>query len=150
LGTDVLQCAAALLHLLQTSEDHPQPLPKPSTPIQPLIKMVRYRLDIGIQHQLTVEQLKKVLVDESGVDKNNIANISIRSVYTLIDLPDAMPQDIYLHLKSVEINQRKLDIKRVKTRKKRHGGHHHRGKFRDSKSENTEPTAASLNNPARV
>lgn len=92
---------------------------------RPNIKMVRYRLDIGKQHQVTVEDLKKVLVDESGVDKNNIDNINIQNSYTLIELPDNMPQDIFVHLKSVEINRQKLDIRRVKT-----GNNKKRGKKR--------------------
>jgi len=58
------------------------------------------------------------LIEESGVDKNNINNINIQGDYTLVELPDEMPQDIFLHLKSVEIKQHKLDIKRVKARNK--------------------------------
>jgi hypothetical protein len=99
--------------------------------------MVRYRLDIGSQHQITLEDLKKILVDESGVDKNNIANVSIRNLYTLIDLPDAMPPDIFQHLKLVEFNQQKLDIKRVKSRNKKRGGVlQRRNKMRHAKPDN--------------
>ena len=123
LGVDILDCAAALLHLTQNINYAPAAAEqKPSIPVT--IKMVRYRLDIGSKHQVTLEMLKKVLVEESGVDKNNIQNVSIRNLYTLIELPDAMPPDIFLHLKSVEINQQKLDIKRVKTRNKKRGNTH--------------------------
>ncbi|WP_333874912.1 DbpA RNA binding domain-containing protein [Methylobacter sp.] len=106
---------------------------KPSETVitQPSIKMVRYRLDVGSQHQVTSEELKKVLIEESGVDKNNINNINIQRDYTLVELPDEMPQDIFLHLKSVEIKQRKLDIKRVKARnKKRSNNYSRRGRQR--------------------
>ncbi|MGZ5026498.1 MAG: DbpA RNA binding domain-containing protein [Methylobacter sp.] len=103
--------------------------------IQPGIKMVRYRLDVGSQHQVTSEELKKVLIEESGVDKNNINNINIQRDYTLVELPDEMPQDIFLHLKSVEIKQRKLDIKRVKARnKKRNNNYSRRGRQRSPAS----------------
>lgn len=90
------------------------------------IKMVRYRLDVGCKHQITLEELKKVLIEESGVDKNNINNINIQGDYTLVELPDEMPQDIFQHLKSVEIKQHKLDIKRVKARNKKRGNNHRR------------------------
>lgn len=93
---------------------------------QPSIKMVRYRLGVGCKHQITPEELKRVLIEESGVDKNNVNNINIQSDYTLVELPDEMPQDIFLHLKSVEIKQHKLDIKRVKTRNKRRGNNYNR------------------------
>ncbi|MDO9270662.1 MAG: DbpA RNA binding domain-containing protein [Methylobacter sp.] len=94
--------------------------------IQPSIKMVRYRLDVGSRHQVTSEELKKILIEESGVDKNNINNINIQGDYTLVELPDEMPQDIFLHLKSVEIKQHKLDIKRVKARNKRRSNNYGR------------------------
>jgi hypothetical protein len=101
------------------------------------IKMVRYRLDIGKEHQLTLDMLKQVLVEESGVDKNNIGNVKIQDFYTLIDLPDEMPLDIFQHLKTVEINQQKLDIRRVKSRNKKRGtGHHRRGRQVGNKSGN--------------
>lgn len=105
--------------------------------IQPSIKMVRYRLDVGSQHQLTSEELKKVLIEESGVDKNNINNINIQRDYTLVELPDEMPQDIFLHLKLVEIKQRKLDIKRVKARNKKRNNYSRRGRQRAPRSNNS-------------
>ena len=94
-------------------------------PDQSCIKMVRYRLDVGCKHHITLEELKKVLIDESGVDKNCI-NINIQGDYTLVELPDEMPQDIFMHLKSVEIKQHKLDIKRVKARNKKRGNNYRR------------------------
>jgi coenzyme F420-reducing hydrogenase beta subunit len=105
--------------------------------VQSSIKMVRYRLDVGCKHQVTSEELKKILIEESGVDKNNINNINIQGDYTLVELPDEMPQDIFLHLKSVEIKQHKLDIKRVKARNKKRGNNYRRrGKKRASPSGN--------------
>jgi hypothetical protein len=88
----------------------------------PEFRLIRFRLDVGSEHNLTQDQLKKVLVAESGVDINNIVNVRIQATYTLIDLPDEMPEEIFRHLKEVEINHRKLDIKRVKMRHKKRGG----------------------------
>ena len=90
-----------------------------STTIPAGIKMIRYRLNVGSQHQINPEVLKKVLIEESGVDKKNINIISVQNDYTLVELPDEMPQDIFMHLKSVEIEHHKLDIKRVKARNKK-------------------------------
>lgn len=105
--------------------------------VRPGIKMVRYRLDVGCKHQVTSEELKRVLIEESGVDKNNINNINIQRDYTLVELPDEMPQDIFLHLKSVEIKQHKLDIRRVKARNKKRGNNHgRRGRQRAIRSDN--------------
>ena len=144
LGIDNLTYAAALTYLSQAIENTSAPvlnedkkkhkqLVANATPLS--IKMVRYRLDVGSKHRVTLEQLTKVLIEESGVDKNNITNVNIQSLYTLIELPDAMPPDIFQHLKSVEINQHKLDIRRVKARnnKKRGTIHSHRGRKRNPK-----------------
>ena len=129
LEIDSLTCAAALVYLTQQLET-PTPAPKdknldghlPTKNKSFIVKMVRYRLDVGSDHSITTEQLKKVLIEESGVDKNNINNINIQRSYTLIELPDEMPPDIFQHLKSVEINQHKLDIKRVKMRNNKKRG----------------------------
>jgi hypothetical protein len=147
LGIDSLTCAAALTYLTQSIENTSTPaffgnnktgnqLPTKNTPLD--IKMVRYRLDVGSKHRITLEQLKKVLVEESGVDKNNINNVNIQNLYTLIELPDEMPPDIFQHLKSVEINQHKLDIRRVKARNNKNRGNIHirRGRKLDPKPGN--------------
>jgi hypothetical protein len=146
LGIDSLTCAAALTYLAQAIENTSAPtllgnkktgnqLPTKNTPLG--IKMVRYRLDVGSKHHITLEQLKKVLVEETGVDKNNINNVNIQNLYTLIELPDEMPPDIFQHLKSVEINQHKLDIRRVKARNKKRGSHHiRRGRKLNPKPDN--------------
>ncbi len=141
LGIELLDLAAALTYLNQ--RDNPSILPveeqnlthqKVLDSSHPNFKLIRYRLDIGSQHHVTEDDLRKILVDESGVDKNNINNINIRDLYTLLELPDNMPQDIFLHLKTVEINHQKLDIKRVKSgnHKKRSKNRSRRGRQRHS------------------
>ncbi|MFZ2170620.1 MAG: DbpA RNA binding domain-containing protein [Methylococcaceae bacterium] len=154
LEIDNLTCAAALVHLMQITcpldnfADKKIEL-KPSTNNhRSNIKMVRYRLDVGSKHQVTVEALKKVLIEESGVDKNNISNVNIQGLYTLIELPDEMPPDIFQHLKSVEINQHKLDIRRVKNRNNKKRGNHHirRGRQQNPKSGNEVSNQANSKN----
>lgn len=146
LGIDSLTCAAALLFLTQTIENtlSTTSLAKKTglqLPVQNAsvgVRMVRYRLDVGSKDSVTLEQIKKVLTEESGVDKNNINIVNIQNLYTLIELPDEMPPDIFLHLKSVEINQHKLDIRRVKNRNNKRRGNHHirRGRQQNPKSGN--------------
>ena len=145
LQIDTLTFAAALMYLTQTLENTLPPtfqedkktelqLPTDHSPL--ILKMVRYRLDVGSKHRITLEQLKKVLIEESGVDKKNIHNVNIQHLYTLIELPDEMPPDIFQHLKLVEINQQKLDIRRVKARNKKRGNIHlRRGQKRDIKTD---------------
>jgi hypothetical protein len=117
-----LDCAAALLSLRFEGEVVSPPPPEiPLIPIEPLelppIKMQRYRLDVGKKQRVDFELLQNLLINESGVDRNNIKNVSIRNDYTLLELPDDMPSDIFLHLKNIDINGYKLNIKRLKVRK---------------------------------
>ena len=139
LNLDTLNCAAAILfnYINISAPDQSQSLESVVVParIQPAIKLVRYRLDLGSQHQVSLAELKKILVEESGVDINNIANVRIQDSYTLIDLPDEMPQEIYHHLKSIEVNGQKLDIRRVKARNKKRGNRRHRH-FRSNNTTN--------------
>lgn len=130
LNISVLDCAATLVMMLSdenSSNILPSKISQPQV-VEALrhnlatsIRLVRYRLDVGYQHKVTLEEIKTVLVEESGVDIKNIANLRIQEAYTLIDLPDEMPQEIFHHLKLVEINQQKLDIRRVKPRNKKRG-----------------------------
>jgi DbpA RNA binding domain len=132
----VLDCAAALAYLKGNAQNNtPSKISQPQSvdekPIlnnlAPGIRRVRYRLDIGYRHKVTPDEIKIVLVEESGVDIKNIANLRMQDCYTLIDLPDEMPQEIFHHLKTVEINEQKLDIRRVKPRNKKRGNRTHQG-----------------------
>ncbi|MDT4330935.1 DbpA RNA binding domain-containing protein [Methylomonas sp. MED-D] len=129
-GMDALTCAAALIYL-----SHPQlfggsvaagaPVPAKSTAVEtstaklPWLdyKMVRYRLDVGLQHQVAREQIQDILVQESGVDKRRIGRIDIRQHYTLVELPDGMPTDIFQLLTEAAIGPHKLNIRRVRPNK---------------------------------
>lgn len=135
LNVDIVDYCAALLYLT-----HAKIMPQDNKPPvvmhnAPEIKMLRYRLDVGSNHQITPEALKKLLVDESGVDIKLLNYINIQADYSIVELPDAMPADIFQHLKTVEFNQQKLAIKRIKPRNTKKRGKHHlrRGRLRPVK-----------------
>ncbi len=123
LGIDLLDCAAALLYL---NQPHLLPnanvaitvsTPAPKAPTTQ--RNVRYRLDVGNHHQVSQEALLAVLIEESGVDKKRIARIDMRDTYTLVDLPDGMPADIFQLLTEATVGEHKLNIKRVKPNRRR-------------------------------
>jgi hypothetical protein len=139
LSVDELDYAAALLYLT-----HARIKPKAVEPpiiitTSAEIKMLRYRLAVGVKQKINAEQLKKVLIDEAGVDRKLLTYINIQEDYTVVELPDAMPTDIFQHLKTVEINQHKLDIKRLKQRSNKKRGRHplRRGRLRSKYKEVT-------------
>lgn len=120
LNVSILDCAAALLYLKS-------PMSSPSINTESKIdhrpktnyRFVRYRLDAGSQHHVNKEQIQAILVEESGVDKKRIGRIDIRHSYTLVELPDGMPADIFQLLTEAMIGDRKLAIKRVKPNRRR-------------------------------
>jgi ATP-dependent RNA helicase DeaD len=132
LGVDFIDCAAALVLLSQSNlyrlsneplakkDDDVLPLqPKPEAvllrPIPPP-KMVRYRIDVGQKHNTSLEEIKNVFIEEAGVDKKTIGEVDIRYHYSIIELPEGMPADIYHLLTTVSIQEQKLNIKRLKYR----------------------------------
>lgn len=124
LGVDLLTLAAALAYL---SQPNLYPSLKPQTKAAPTslparhnlthCRNVRYRLAVGSQHRVSREEIQAILVDVSGVDRKCIGRIDIRDSYTLVELPDGMPADIFQLLADAEIGARKLNIKRIKPNK---------------------------------
>ncbi len=116
LNVGVLDCAAALLYLNQPQMHSPfKPVDvRNIEPVRTNYRSVRYRLDVGSQHNVGKEQIQAVLIEESGVDKKRIGRIDIRQHYTLVELPEGMPADIFQILSEATLGERKLAIKRVK------------------------------------
>ena len=122
LQISVLDCAAALLLFDQPdlyANNNNENLSKSTInadliPVFPKLKLVRYRLDIGKKHLVSLDEIKSVLVEVSGVDWKQIGRLDVRNYYTLVDLPDGMPADIFQLLSETEINRQRLNIKRVK------------------------------------
>lgn len=127
LKVDMLDCAAALVYLSQpnlyravnkTPAECVDTLGFDIPLATPKKKTVRYRLEVGSQHQVKIEEIKDILVAESGVDRNRIGRVDIRDDHTIVELPDGMPADIFQLLAEVEIRRQKLNIKRLKSQRK--------------------------------
>lgn len=131
LGVELIDCAAALALLNQPNlySATKEPLTKKQPETQPTVKsasvflhlipqpkMVRYRIDVGQKHNVSMDEIKNVFIEEAGVDKKMIGVVDIRYHYTLIELPEGMPADIYQLLTTVHIHEQKLNIKRLKHR----------------------------------
>lgn len=126
LGIEPVDYAAALLYISQphlfqnTTAEQESPRPAPPQVFKtPHYRNVRYRLDVGKNHQLDREQLLAILIEESGVDRKRIARIDMRDSYTLVDLPDGMPADIFQLLSEATVQGHPLNIKRVKPNRRK-------------------------------
>ncbi len=137
LGIDVLDCAAALVLLSQANlsvDGEPSvakfavKTPDISDVLLPKTKMVCYRLEVGAKHNVTEDEIKQVFVKEAGVDIKMIGDVTIRFYYSLIELPEGMPADIYQLLTTVSLQQQKLNLKRLKTCERSRSSSHLRRK----------------------
>ncbi|WP_162472987.1 DbpA RNA binding domain-containing protein [Methylotuvimicrobium alcaliphilum] len=146
LNLGLLDCAAALLHLQQL-EGGMRMMPEKnvldssiSGTVSVMPKMVRYRLAVGNKHGVSKEVIKDVLVDESGVERKMIRLVDIRNEFTIVELPEGMPEDIFQHLKTIEVQRQKLDIKRLSANSnKKRASNARRRKKRMSRLESKDP-----------
>lgn len=143
LDIDFLDCAAALIHIYQADINKNigqyeqgkkrEKLSEGLLPTGP--KLVRYRLEVGRKHSVSKEEIKDAFVQEAGVERKMIGWIEMHHQYTLIDLPEGMPNDIFYHLKTVEIRQHKLHIKLAgNTQGKKRNSSVKRGRHRTSQA----------------
>lgn len=127
LEVSILDYAAALsfMHLsnvrFKSTEKSVASENKTNTEPAPVLfkpKLVRYRIEIGDNHNVSIEEIKAVLVEVSGVDRDCIGKLDIRKHYTLVELPDGMSSDIFQLLAETEIHEQRLNIKRVKYKRR--------------------------------
>ncbi len=70
-----------------------------------------YRIEVGHEHGVQPGNIVGAIANESGLDSRYIGRLSIRGNYSLIDLPEGMPVEIFEHLKKVWVMQQQLRIR---------------------------------------
>jgi ATP-dependent RNA helicase DeaD len=69
-----------------------------------------YRIEVGHEHGVKPGNIIGAIANEAGLESQYIGRLSIRGDYSLIDLPDGMPAEIFQHLRKVWVNQQMLRI----------------------------------------
>jgi ATP-dependent RNA helicase DeaD len=69
-----------------------------------------YRIEVGHEHGVKPGNIVGAIANEAGLESQFIGRVSIRGDYSLIDLPDGMPKEIFEHLKKVWVSQQQLRI----------------------------------------
>ncbi|MEO7065855.1 MAG: DEAD/DEAH box helicase [Rhodanobacter sp.] len=69
-----------------------------------------YRVEVGHEHGVKPGNIVGAIANEAGLDSQFIGRLSIRDHYSLIDLPDGMPAEVFEHLKKVWVVQQQLRI----------------------------------------
>ncbi len=80
----------------------------------PEIEMRRYRLDVGYQNDAKPGNIVGAIANEAEMDSCYIGNIDIYEDFTLIDLPDGMPGEVFKILKKARVAGRPLNIQAYK------------------------------------
>ena len=80
--------------------------------------MQRYRIEVGHTHKVKPGNIVGAIANEAGLDSQFIGHIDIHNHYSLIDLPEGMPKDIYNNLKKVWVSGQQLKISLPEKRRK--------------------------------
>ena len=82
-----------------------------SGPPQP--GMERFRIEVGRVDGVRPGNIVGAIANEAGIDGKNIGPIQIDYHYSIVDLPQGMPTDIYEHLQQVWVAGKPLRLTRL-------------------------------------
>ncbi|MBP6534481.1 MAG: DEAD/DEAH box helicase [Arenimonas sp.] len=63
--------------------------------------METYRIEVGYEHGVKPGNIVGAIANEAGLDSKHMGRIEIFDDYALVDLPEGMPKDVLIHLKTV-------------------------------------------------
>jgi ATP-dependent RNA helicase DeaD len=63
--------------------------------------METFRIEVGHDHGVKPGNIVGAIANEAGLDAKHIGRIEIFEDHTILDLPEGMPKDILVHLKTV-------------------------------------------------
>jgi len=72
--------------------------------------MIRYRLEVGNNHDVRPGNIVGAIANEAGIDSQYIGRISIRDDHSLVDLPEGMPKEVFNDLKKAWVSGQRLNI----------------------------------------
>jgi ATP-dependent RNA helicase DeaD len=86
--------------------------------------MERFRLEVGHKHDVKPGNIVGAIANEAGIDSQYIGRINIFDDYSLVDLPEGMPKEIFNDLKKAWVAGQQLNISRTNegARNKKHQG----------------------------
>ncbi len=73
--------------------------------------MQTYRIDVGHQHGVQPGNIVGAIANEADLEARFIGRIDIRDDFTLVDLPDGMPDDLMQHMQNVRIASRPIRLR---------------------------------------
>lgn len=83
----------------------------PRTPLPADVGMQTYRIEVGYQHGAQPGHIVGAIANEADLESRYIGRIDIRDDYTLVDLPEGMPDALLQHLQTVRVASRPLRMR---------------------------------------
>ena len=75
--------------------------------------MERFRIEVGNEHEVKINNIVGAIANEAGVDSQYIKNVTIHDNYSTLDLPIGMPHDLFRAMKKVWVSGQQLKISRL-------------------------------------
>ena len=80
--------------------------------------MERFRIEVGHNHDVKPNNIVGAIANEAGLDSQHIGRINIYDDFSVIDLPEGMPKDVFRDLKKVWVAGKQLHISLLKKERK--------------------------------
>jgi len=75
--------------------------------------METFRIEVGHQHGVKPANIVGAIANEAALESPFIGRIDIHNDFSVLDLPQDMPQDVLTHLKKVWVSGQQLNMRRV-------------------------------------
>jgi len=72
-----------------------------------------YRIEVGRKHDVTASNIVATIAAEASLEPKHIGRIDIFDTYSVLDLPEGMPQPVLSKLEAVKLAGQQLKIKHV-------------------------------------
>ena len=72
--------------------------------------MERYRIEVGHNHKVRPGNIVGAIANEADIESKHIGRINIFDDYSVVDLPEGMPKEVFQHLKDTYVAGRKIQI----------------------------------------
>ena len=92
--------------------------------------MERFRIEVGHQHKVKPGNIVGAIANEAGLDAQDIGHIDIHTEFSLVDLPNGMPNDVFQDLRKTWVCGQRLEISRIKPHEKKQKDKHETKKMR--------------------
>jgi ATP-dependent RNA helicase DeaD len=87
---------------------------RPARPVDPAVgKLEKFRVEVGHAHGVKPGNLVGAIANEAGLESQFMGRIEIEDEFSIVELPEGMPDDVFQHLKKVWVVGRPLRISRL-------------------------------------